>query len=70
MQCNLFWVDFGGDHHKAVSVFAHDLFIVSCHDGQKQDVISEGDMLSLVDDSHFKSHEQKVSVNVDADFLV
>ena len=42
----------------------HDLLIVSHHDGQKQDVISEGD------NSHFKSHERKVSVNVDADLLV
>ena len=50
----------------------HDLLIVSRHDGQKQDVISEGDdVLLLADDSHFKSHEQKVSaMNVDADLLV
>ena len=71
MQCNGFGGDFGGDHREPVSVFAHDLLIVSRHDGQKQDVISErDDVLSLADDSHFKNHEQKVSVNVDADLLV
>ena len=53
-----------------VDLLMHDPFIVSRHDGQKQEVISEGDVLSLVDDSHFKSHEQKVSANVDADLLV
>ena len=38
----------GAGYHKAASVFVHDLPIVSRHDGQKKDVISEGDtMLSV-----------------------
>ena len=63
--------DFQGDHREPASVFAYDLPIISRHDGQKQDVISEGDdVLSLADDHRFKVHKRKVSVNVDADLLV
>ena len=42
-------------YHEPTSVFVHNLPIISRHDGQKQDVISEGDaMWSLADDRHFK----------------
>ena len=46
-------------HCKSTSVFMHDLPIVSCHDRQEKNMISQGDcQLSVVDDRHSKpSHE-------------
>ena len=48
-------------HRESASVFMHDPPIVSCHDGQEKNMISDGDsQLSVADDRHSKSsHERR-----------
>ena len=44
-------------YRQFASVFVHDLPTVSCHDGQKLNMISEGDAwLSVADDRHSSRH--------------